>query len=224
LLLSIGGDGTILRAARASVPWSVPIVGINLGRLGFMTEFSAEEALDRLPAFLAGDGWIDERTMLQAEPTRSSKEPSPPFHALNDIVVGRGAICRVIRVEVTIDGAPLSTYKADGVILSTATGSTAYSLAAGGPILYPQAKEILLNPISPHPVYANPLLLPPAAVVELMVQTDHQAMLSIDGQIDLALESGDSVRVRLSPYTARFLRAQPPTFFYSSLMQRLVQR
>ncbi len=220
LILSVGGDGTILRAARAVVPWSVPIVGINLGRLGFMTELRAEEALQRLPAFLSGEGWIDERAMLQAE--LAGKDLT--FHALNDVVVGRGAIARVVYVETIIDGAPLTSYKADGVILATATGSTSYSLAAGGPILYPQAKEILLNPLFPHLTFANALLFPSTAIVELTVGTDHQAMLSIDGQINLALESGDGIRVMLSPHVTRFLRAKPATFFYSSLMERLGQR
>jgi len=224
LILSIGGDGTILRAARAVVPQAIPIIGINLGTLGFMTELSAEEAREKLPAFLAGEGWIDERAMLQVELVRAGKDVRPPFDALNDVVVGRGAISRVVRVDAIIDGAFLTTYKADGVILATATGSTGYSLAAGGPILYPQAREMLLNPISPHPGYANPLLLPPSATVELKVHTDHQAMLSIDGQVDLELDSGDTLRVRLSPFVTRFLRAQPPAVFYSSLMERLGRR
>ncbi len=220
LILSIGGDGTILRAARAATPWSIPIVGINLGRLGFMTELRAKEARDRLPAFLAGEGWIDERAMLQAELVGKGLT----FHALNDVVLGRGAIARVVRLEATVDGAPLTTYKADGVILATATGSTGYSLAAGGPILYPQAREFLLNPLYPHLTFPNVLVLPPTTVVEMTVCTDHQAMLSIDGQLDLALESGDCVMVRLSAHVTRFLRAQPPTFFYSTLMERLGQR
>ncbi|KPJ52842.1 MAG: hypothetical protein AMJ37_02220 [Dehalococcoidia bacterium DG_18] len=219
LILSVGGDGTILRAARSVAPQSIPIVGINLGRLGFMTELSAEEARDRLPALLAGEGWVDERAMLQAE--LAGKQP---FQALNDVVLGRGAISRVIYVETTIDGTPLTTYKADGVILATATGSTGYSLAAGGPILYPQSREILLNPISSHLTFANAVVLPPTAIVELKVRTDHQAMLSIDGQIDLALKSGDTVRVSLSPHVARFLRVQPLNFFYSILMERLVPK
>jgi len=219
LILSVGGDGTILRAARAVVPRAIPIVGINLGKLGFMTELSADEAQEKIPAFLAGEGWIDERAMLQAE-----LEGKAPFHALNDVVVGRGAISRVVWVDVTIDGAPLTTYKADGVIVATATGSTGYSLAAAGPILYPSSKDILLNPVSPHPIYANPTLVPPTATVELKVHTDYQAMLSIDGQIDIELKSGDAILVRLSPHVTRFLRAQPPTFFYSSLMERLLQR
>lgn len=219
LIFSVGGDGTILRVARIATPKDIPIVGINLGRLGFMTELSAEEARDRLPAILAGGGWIDERAMLRAE--LASKGP---FHALNDIVLGRGAITRLVYVEATIDGAFLTTYKADGVILATATGSTGYSLASGGPILSPQARDIILNPICPHPTFANALVLPPTAVVELTVRTDHQAKLSIDGQIDRALESGDSVKVTLSPHVARFLRAKPPAFFYSTLMERLVPR
>lgn len=219
LILSVGGDGTILRAARAVAPQSIPIVGINLGRLGFMTELSIDEARDKLAALLAGEGWVDERAMLQAE--LAGKRT---YHALNDVVLGRGTVSRVIYVETTIDGTPLTTYKADGVIIATATGSTGYSLAAGGPILYPQSREILLNPISPHLTFANALVLPPAAIVELKVRTDHQAMLSIDGQINLALESGDTIRVSLSPHAARFLRAQPPAFFYSTLMERLVSK
>jgi NAD+ kinase len=157
--------------------------------------------------------------MLQAE--LAGKKP---YYALNDILIGRGAVSRVIYVETTIDGVPLTTHKADGVIIATATGSTGYSMAAGGPILYPQAREIILNPISPHLTFANAVVLPPTAIVELKVRTDHQAMLSIDGQINLALESGDIIRVSISPHVARFLRAQPPTFFYSTLMERLMPK
>ncbi len=219
LLLSIGGDGTILRAVRAALGWSVPIVGINLGRLGFMTELGPTEAREKLPIYLKGEGWIDERAMLEVELDGKSS-----FHALNDLFIGRGAIPRLLYIDTYIDGAHLTTYKADGVIMSTATGSTGYSLAAGGPILYPQAREIILNAICPHPTFANALVLPSTVVVELRVHTSHQAMLSIDGQVNLDLGDGDSVKVRLSPNVARFLRAQPPTFFYSTLMNRLVQK
>ena len=134
LLLSIGGDGTILRAVRIAVPSPVPVLGINLGKLGFMTELTAREALDRVPSFLAGEGWIEERTMLQAELLSTEAQPSI-YHSLNDVVVGRGAVSRVVYIKATIDGTPLTTYKADGVIAATATGSTGYSLAAGGPTL-----------------------------------------------------------------------------------------
>ena len=217
LILSIGGDGTMLRVARAVVPWPIPILGINLGKFGFMTELSPDEALDRVPAFLSGEGWVEERTMLQVDPPTEGGS----FHALNDVVVGRGAIPRVVHVEVSVDGEPLTTYKADGVIVATATGSTGYSLAAGGPILYPQSSEILLNPISPHLTLNHTIVLPPTVEVTLKVSTDHQAVLSIDGQVNLPLQSGDVVRIKRSPHATRFLRAQPPTYFYATLAQRL---
>jgi NAD+ kinase len=217
LLLSIGGDGTMLRAARIAAPLSTPILGINLGHLGFITELGAQEAAETVPSFLSGRGWLDERAMLEA--TLPSREIS--FHALNDVVVARGARARVIRVNVTIDGELLTTYKTDGVIVATATGSTGYSLAAGGPILYPQAKELLLLPISAHLSLSMPLVLSPDAAVALEVHTDHQAMLSIDGQIEVQLYDGDVVEVKRSPYVTCLLRAHSPSFFYRTLTQRL---
>lgn len=223
LVVSIGGDGTILRVARAVVPWAIPIVGINLGKLGFIAEVMPHEASERLKAFLAGEGWIDERAMLQAELLSSSSGASETFTALNDVVVGRGAISRVITVETSIDGALLTTYKADGVLVATATGSTGYALACGGPILYPQAKEMLLKPIAPHLTLLKALVLAPASTVELKVSTNHQARLSLDGQVERPLQNGDMVRVRLSPGVARFLRAKSPAYFYETLRQRLTK-
>ncbi len=221
LIISIGGDGTILRAAQAVVPELTPITGINLGKLGFMTEFSADEALAKLPALLAGEGWIDERAMLEAKLSPTDKEPPRIFYALNDVVVARGAMVRMVYIEATIDGQPLTTYKADGVIVATATGSTGYSLAAGGPILHPQAKELLLLPILAHLSSAYTLVLPSTAVVRLHISTAHQATLSIDGHINLPLSNGATITVKHSPTVARFLRIHPETSFYSSLEQRL---
>jgi len=220
LILSIGGDGTILRAAQAVVPALTPITGINLGKLGFMTELKAEEAKTKLPALLAGEGWLDERATLEAELSATDQEPPRIFHALNDVVVTRGAIARVVYVEASIDGEPLTTYKADGVIVATATGSTGYSLAAGGPVLHPRAKEFLLLPILPHLSSAYTMVLPATAVVKLCVSTSHQATLSIDGHINLPLSSGAIVTVKHSPNKVRFLRIHPETF-YGSLEQRL---
>ncbi len=223
LILTTGGDGTILRAAHVALLNQTPITGVNLGKLGFMTELSADEAVDRLPALLAGDGWIDERAMLEAElpPTDQEHESARTFYALNDVVVARGAIARTVYVEASIDGEPLTTYKADGVIVATATGSTGYSLAAGGPILHPQAKEFLLLPILPHISSAYTVVLPSTAVVKLRISTPHQAILSIDGHINLPLSSGAIVTIKLSSNRARFLRIHPETSFYSSLEQRL---
>jgi len=223
LILSIGGDGTILRAAQAVVPGLTPVTGINLGKLGFMTELSADEAVDRLPALLAGDGWIDERAMLEVElpPADQEHESARTFYALNDVVLARGAIARTVYVEASIDGEPLTTYKADGVIVATATGSTGYSLAAGGPILHPQAKEFLLLPILPHLSSAYTVVLPSTAVVKLRISTSHQATLSIDGHVNLPLSSGAVVTIKHSSNRARFLRIHPEASFYSSLEERL---
>ncbi|MFC1983541.1 NAD(+)/NADH kinase [Chloroflexota bacterium] len=223
LILSIGGDGTILRAAQAVVPGLTPITGVNLGKLGFMTELSTDEAVDRLSAILAGEGWIDERAMIEAQVPLNGQEHESPrtFYALNDVVVARGAIARVVNVEARIDDELLTTYRADGVIVATATGSTGYSLAAGGPILHPQAKESLLLPILPHLSLAYTVVLPSTAVVKLRISTPHQATLSIDGHINLPLSDGVTVTIKHSSNKARFLRIHPETSFYSSLEQRL---
>jgi len=222
LILSIGGDGTILRAVQAVVPHPIPVTGINLGKLGFMTELGADEAVAKLPALLAGEGWIDERATLEAE-LLPMQEGEPPriFHALNDVVVSRGAIARVVYVDASIDGEPLTTYKTDGVIVATATGSTGYSLAAGGPILHPQAKEFLLLPIVPHLSSTYTLVLPSTAVVKLRISSAHEAILSVDGHINLPLSSGAVVRVKPGSIKARFLRIRPQKSFYRSLEQKL---
>ncbi len=223
LVLSIGGDGTILRAAQAVVPGSAPITGVNLGKLGFMTELSVDEAADKLTALLAGEGWIDERALLEAEVASADGEQEAPgvFYALNDVVVARGVVAQMINIEASIDGKLLTTYKADGVIVATATGSTGYSLAAGGPILHPQANEFLLLPILPHLSSAYPLVLPAAAVLQLRINTVYGATLSIDGHINLPLLDGAVITVRHSSNTTRFLRIHPETSFYASLEQRL---
>jgi len=220
LVLTIGGDGTILRAAQIVIATSTPITGINLGKLGFTTELSADEAARKLPALLAGEGWIDERAMLEAELLNTTQEPRR-FQALNDIVVARGAIARVIHVDALIDNQHLATYRADGVIVATATGSTGYSLAAGGPILYPQSQDFLLLPVAPHLSPAYALVLPPTATARLHITTAHEATLSIDGHINLPLARGDTVVVRHSPNTTRFLRIHPPASFFGSLAAKL---
>lgn len=217
LILSIGGDGTILRTVRAIVPHSVPVSGINFGNLGFMTEFGADDALNKLSRLLEGDGWIEERAMLEAELVSQGKM----FHALNDVFMGRGGSARLVRIEARINNEMMTTYRADGVILATASGSTGYSLAAGGPILHPQSRQILLKPVCAHITMDKALVLPPETVVRLKMNTRHEAMLSIDGQVELPLHDGDEVIIRLGNYAARFLRLQPETYFYSSLETKL---
>jgi NAD+ kinase len=220
LVLSIGGDGTILRSAQAVVPRVTPITGINLGKLGFMTELSANEAIDKLPALLSGKGWIDERVMLQAELSTDRQEPGV-YHALNDVVVARGTIARLVQVAVNIDGKHVADHRTDGVVVATATGSTGYSLAAGGPILYPHSRDFILTPIVPHlsPSYA--LVLPPETELQLKVSAAHPATLSIDGHINLPLPEEATVMVKQSPHRTRFLRIHPADSFYRSLEQKL---
>ena len=222
LILSIGGDGTILRAAQAVLPRPVPITGINLGNLGFMTELTVDEAREKLTALLAGEGWLDERSLLEAElPAAGESAASQTFYALNDMVIAHGEVARVIRVEASVDGQLLTTYKADGVIVSTATGSTGYSLAAGGPILHPQAKEMLLLPIVPHLSASYKLVLPSTSTIELRVSTLHSAALTVDGHIVTPLSDGTVVTIKRSSNTVRFLRIHSDTSFFGSLEKRL---
>jgi NAD+ kinase len=230
LVITVGGDGTIIRAARLSVPHGIPILGINMGRLGFMTELEAAEAMEQLPQYLEGVTWVEERCMLQAgvlprgsgetdEPAPASDLPS--YNALNDVVVGRGAASRLVRISAYIDGAHLTDFRADAVIVSAATGSTGYNLSVGGPILAPESEDIILKAVAPHVGMAPALVLPPTSIIRLFVETDHQVMLSVDGYIDFELAPGDSVRVQRSPHKALFLRAHPHAQFYSTLTRRL---
>jgi len=234
VVITLGGDGTILRAAHVAAPHAVPILGVNLGRVGFMTELPAEAALDGIASYLQEDQrWIEERAMLQVEVHRGSRGPqgagdskrqelSPfPVHALNDVFVGRGAITRIMQIEAKVDDQPFLTYSADGVVVATATGSTGYTLSVGGPVIHPQSRDILLTAVAPHLSFRGSLLLPASSVVELIVRSQMAAVLSVDGGMDMTLTEGDSVQVRQSPYRARFLRAQPPTYFYRTLTRRL---
>ncbi len=220
LLLTVGGDGTILRAVQAIIPGKTPITGINLGKLGFMTELDADEVIEKLPLLLDGKGWTDERAMLLAELESPGQEPRI-FHALNDVVVARGEVVRLIRVDVSINGQPLTTYKTDALIAATATGSTGYALAARGPIIFPQSRDFVLVPVAPHLSLPYPLVLPEKAVVTLRLNIYQPAVLSIDGHINLPLSSRDTITVRRSPYITRFLRLRPRESFYRSLEDKL---
>ena len=222
-IITAGGDGTILRAVRLAAPYSVPILGINMGRVGFMTELTVGEAEERIPAYISGSHRVEERMMLQASVVSGDDEaPRMKVHALNDVVVSRGAVPQLLDIDVTIYGAPLVTYRADGVISATATGSTGYALAAGGPIMYPEARAILLQPIAAHISLQTGLIVPEGSVVELAVGEKQEAVLSVDAFADTKLGPDDRVVIECSPYVARFLRADPPASFYSRLTRRLV--
>jgi NAD+ kinase len=225
LVITVGGDGTILRAIQVTAPIGIPMVGINMGRLGFMTELQVHEALERLPLYLNGECRVEARNMLQARVIKGDPGLGPgkkgPYHALNDVVLARGAVSRVVTVSGYVDGAQLTTFRADAVILSTATGSTGYNLAVGGPILDPLSDHLVLKPVAAHMGLSAGLVLGPDAKVGLSLEGYQDAILSIDGYLDYPLVPGDRVELRQSPYKARFLRAHPPNHFYATLTRRL---
>ena len=220
LLVCLGGDGTVLRAVRIACPRGIPVLGVNLGRVGFMTELRADEALSRVPDFVRGEGHVEERTALQAEVVGAT---SPALHALNDVVVARGERCRLISVKACVDGEPVATHRCDAMIVATATGSTGYSLAVGGPVLHPLSSDILLQPVAPHLSPDIPLVLPSDSTIELEIGTKHHATLSIDGQIEVPLEDGAVVKVRRSPQVVKMLRAEHSCSFYGTLMKKLAK-
>ena len=220
MLVTLGGDGSILRTARMACEQDVPVLGVKMGRLGFLAELDPDEWEGALPRLLAGNFWLEERLMLNAE--YRPGDDCRAYVALNDVVVSRGSIARIVRLETYIDGSYLTTYAADGLIIATATGSTAYALAAGGPILPPQLRNFLLIPIAAHLSMNRAIVLGQGDTVELRVHTDHQAILTVDGQFEYDLRDGDVVSVQASPHTSRFVRLQDRTYFYRTLMDRLL--
>jgi NAD+ kinase len=220
LALVLGGDGTILSVARACAPLHVPILGVNFGHVGFLTELEPAEVAENLPLYLDGDYWVDERSMLQAEV--GGDGGSRRFIALNDVVLVRGAEPRVVRLKVWIDGHHYNTTVADGIIVSTATGSTAYNLSAGGPILHPQVRSCVLTPLAPHLAADRSLILEPNAVVTIDLEPDSApAILSADGQLNLDISIGARVTIRANAHLTKFLRRRPPTYFYRILSAKL---
>jgi NAD+ kinase len=222
VIVTAGGDGTILRAVRAAAPHSIPILGVNLGRVGFMTELSADEAAEKIPSYLDGSRRVEERAMLRAtvQPAEGESKAAS-IDALNDVVVSRGAVPRLLDIDVRVDGVRLITYRADGVIIATATGSTGYALSAGGPIMYPEARDVLVQPLAAHMSLQSGIVVPGESEVQLSVKASSEFVLTIDGHTDTELTEGDVVRVERSPYVARFLRADPPAASYSSLTRKL---
>jgi NAD+ kinase len=221
LIICCGGDGTVLRAARTVIPHPITLLGINMGRIGFLTEVTPQQFFEHIDEIIGGGGRIEARAMIETETIRAGEKLSEHFHALNDVVVGRAAIGRTVQFAVRTDHTTIGNYRADGVIAATATGSTAYSLSVGGPILHPESREIVVTPVAPHLAPANSMVLPEGSRVEIEIAERQQAILSVDGQPDMDLAGGDVVRVRTSGYTARFLRLGPPGDFYVRVGRRL---
>ncbi|MCS6774824.1 MAG: NAD(+)/NADH kinase [Anaerolineae bacterium] len=222
LVVVLGGDGSTLRAARVAAPHGVPVISVNMGRLGFLSELTPSNWRELLPRVLNNEHWLEERLMLRAEAWRDGQFIGA-HDALNDAVVSRGALARVIRAETFVDGSLLTTYACDGLIVATPTGSTAYALAAGGPILPPTLRNIVLVPIAPHLSLDKPVVLSQGSVVSIVMHTDHQAVLTVDGQQAVILQDGDRVIVQAGAHCALFARLQPPSYFYRTLMARLMR-
>ncbi|MGH7821762.1 MAG: NAD(+)/NADH kinase [Candidatus Binatia bacterium] len=215
LVVVLGGDGTFLSIARMAGRREVPILGANLGGLGFLTDVRPEAIFETLPAALAGKCPIERRTILEARVLRNGRTVRR-FQALNDVVINKGALARIIELETSVDGEPLTSFRADGLILATPTGSTAYSLSAGGPVVEPSIGVLLVSPICPHTLTNRPMVLPDDSRVRVALRGPderQEVVLTIDGQEGMPLESGDVVEVRRSRNRVSLVRSPTQTFF-----------
>lgn len=212
IALVLGGDGTLLSAARAVAPHNVPILGVNLGSLGFLTEVPLAELYPTLEAVDAGHCSLERRSMIRCELHRNGERISE-WHSLNDAVVNKSAIARLVSFDLLLDEVFVSNYKADGVIVATPTGSTAYSLAAGGPILMPSVDGIVVTPVCPHSLTHRPFVVRDSIDISIIVRSGgEEAFLSIDGQVGVPLQDDDHVVCRRSEYTTQLFRMRK-TFF-----------
>jgi NAD+ kinase len=215
-VIAFGGDGTLLDAASAVAhsDFDAPLLGVNLGHLGFLTDVGRSEMLSALDRLIAGRTTIETRLLLSGRVTRGGRVHATHF-ALNDIVVTRGALARMIEIDVDVDDQFISHVKADGLIVATATGSTAYNLSAGGPIVHPSADAIVLTPLAPHTLTNRPLVLPAASRIALkpIIAPESDPVLTFDGQYGVPLESGDLVEIARAPRGLRLLRTSSRTHF-----------
>ncbi len=221
LVLTLGGDGSILRTMQKTAPAGIPLLGINLGRVGFLTEAQPDAWEMTLERVLAGDAHVEERMMLCVTLIRDGMSIAQEI-ALNDAVVSRSALARTVRLTTYIDGALLTRYVSDALILATATGSTAYAYALGGPILPPWLNNILLVPAAPHLSLERPFVLNAEAVIEVKINTEIPGMLSVDGRMEGELLNDDIIRVQRSTTQARFLRLRNRNDYYRTLVTRLI--
>ena len=211
-VIVLGGDGTLLSAARAVAKSDIPVLGVNLGSLGFLTEVPLENLYTTLQSIEDSCCNVDTRSMVRCDVMRQDTSIAQ-YDALNDVVVGKGTIARLNHCDVYVDRLFVSRYQADSLIVSTPTGSTAYSLAAGGPILMPSVEAFVVTPVSAHSLTHRPLVVRDTAEIEIVVKTgDDEAYLSIDGQVGMPMFDGDRVRCRKSQYQVKLLHVQG-TFF-----------
>jgi NAD+ kinase len=214
LVVVLGGDGTLISVARLFSGRDVPILGVNLGSLGFLTEITVEELYTRLEKVLEGNPRVSERMMLEVTLHREGQEIEK-CHVLNDMVINKGALARIVDLETKVNRHFLTTYKADGLIISTPTGSTGYSLSAGGPIIHPLMSCIVITPICPHTLTNRPIVVTDESIISITVASsfDEKVYLTLDGQVGFELREGDSVEVRKALETTALVMSKTRDYF-----------
>lgn len=221
-IIVLGGDGTLLSVARLLEDRDVPILGVNMGSLGFLTETTTGELDIRLEKILAGDYAIQERIRLKTCIYRQNGEKLPQPIVLNDVVINKGTLARIINLETFVDDLYLTTYRADGLIVATPTGSTAYSMAAGGPIAHPNIQALVLSPICPYTLSHRPLVLPDTAKIYVVLQTrDEDVLLTLDGQVGVNLHYGDTVEIQQAAQPLKLIRTAKQDHYFQILRAKL---
>ncbi|HEV2122007.1 MAG TPA: NAD(+)/NADH kinase [Chloroflexota bacterium] len=225
LVVCFGGDGTIIRGARLAAPFDVPVAGVNFGKMGFLAEFAPEEVTVALPGLFAGEFWIEERITLDVQHRRNGERLNS-YLTINEAVVGRGRVNRVVRLHTWVDDQYLTSYAADGLLVATPTGSTASNLAAGGPVLPPDMEALVMVPVMPFVSFRNPVVLSASSRVDVQVDVTpapplHEAILSIDGGTTVMVQDGDRLTFTVGDVRCRFARVRARNYFHAMLVPKL---
>ncbi|MBV8549698.1 MAG: NAD(+)/NADH kinase [Acidobacteriaceae bacterium] len=219
LIIVLGGDGTLLSGARVVAGLDIPLFAVNLGRLGFLTAIRVEDLYPELERALRGEHEIGVRRMVDCELVRNG-ESIASYSALNDVVITKSQLARMIDLDTCVDDHFVAAYRADGLIVSTPTGSTAYSLSAGGPVVFPSVSALCITPICPHMLTNRPVIVPDTSIIQIFIQGDEGPYLTIDGQVGEPLSKGDTVICRSSPKTIQLIRP-PKILFFDVLREKL---
>jgi NAD+ kinase len=216
LIIALGGDGTMLRAGHMAAPVDIPLLGINMGHFGFLTEVSRNSWQTALDTVLAGHYRLEERMMLKIEHFRGEQSLGT-WQSINEVVICRGQFVRPVQLTASVNASRIATYVADGLIVATPTGSTAYALAAGGPILPPETHNLVIVPVAPHLSMDRAIILPEGSIVSVVVNTSHEAVLSVDGHSPVVVVDGDRIDCTASDYHLRMIRLKDPGYFYRNI-------